>query len=90
MPAEIFTVVSVGRTIKLSDRRRKTPDQLQQSLINYLNRSTAQRGGGSLQRLVEQSRYAASRCFCVWIAMRQHVGKLLCCRGMNSTKSPCV
>ena len=28
----------------------ETPVRLQQSLTNYLNRSTAQRGGGSLQR----------------------------------------
>ena len=28
----------------------ETPGRLQQSLPNYLNRSTARRGGGSLQR----------------------------------------
>jgi hypothetical protein len=29
----------------------ETPGRLQQSLTNHLNRSTAQRGGGSLQRI---------------------------------------
>jgi len=48
--AENVSALRIGLTAQAQRPPPETPGRLQQSLPTYLNRPTAQRGGGSLQR----------------------------------------